>query len=144
MSIIYRALQKTQKNREKNLSAPLQERQTLRPNWALTSLIAVSAVLVTVLALNYLPVLKSHLATTAKPVKVLAAPTMQMVINEDKFKSQYVLNGIFLSDNTKIAMINSQYFHVGDAIDGLRIVHICDKDVKLTNQNQTITLEIPV
>jgi hypothetical protein len=144
VSIIYRALQKTQKAREKKITTPVQQKLILPSHWLLTSLIAVSAVLVTVLCLTYAPALKQHLLTNAKPIKAAAAPAMQMVINEDKFKTQYVLNGIFLSDNSKIAMINNQYFHVGDALDGMRIVHICDKDVKLKNQNQTITLEIPV
>ena len=140
MSIIYRALQKTQKTREKTTADVLR----MRPDWIIKGMgglivLLFGAVLYSYLSSMHFPILH------AAPVVKTPAPVPVQVVSEDAFKTKYFLNGIFMSDKTKMAMINSQYFHIGDMIDGFRIYHICDKDVKLRNEHQQIiTLEVPV
>jgi hypothetical protein len=139
VSIIYKALQKTQKNREKDTRFSPEETAVIKTYWVDKALIATILALLTIVLYAYYPKLK-NLHLFAHSVKYAAQPA----VNEVEFKNKFVLTGIFISDQTKIAMINNQYVHLGDIIGNMRVVYIGDNLVKLQNQNQLITLEAPI
>lgn len=139
MSIIYNALQKTQKNREKKHSSPSSHRGIVRSDWISRFLMMVIAVLAVIAIIAYYPRVKEHLVAMAET----NVHSEQMKL-EDAFRHKHTLNGVFVSDNNKVAMINGQYYHVGDEMEGMLLYHICDRDVRLRNDKLNITLEAPV
>ena len=40
------------------------------------------------------------------------------------YHGKLVLNGVLLGDQEKIALINNQPYHLGDSIEGMKIVNI--------------------
>lgn len=139
MSIIYKALQKTQKNREiKNTSsAEVIAPGTLR--WFDMSLIAVIFILLSIIAYAYLPKITLHHTKETAAIK----PQPIDSFNEAEFKNKYQVNGVFVSEQNKFVMINSQSFHIGDAVDGFTIVSIDNSNIKLQNPNHAVVLKVP-
>lgn len=56
-------------------------------------------------------------------------------------KTKVAFEGVFLSDNTRIALINKRSLHVGDEINGMRIVAINQDTVDLQDAKGTIELK---
>lgn len=65
-------------------------------------------------------------------------PIVQAAINPEKEKIAFT--GIFVSDKSKIAVINKQSYHVGDTVKGMKIVAISQDSVDLQQDDKVIQL----
>ena len=166
MSIIYEALKKTQHNREvkRNPARKIQRpRFKMRVNirdfdWPDVGLAALIGVLLvvsvsvytvhfarklsrhTIVASNHhaVPAIVPAILKAATPAAPTEMPAETMVMGADN--TDLVLNGVLLSDEEKLALINNKTFHVGDMVGGMRIVSIDFNSVKLANGGQLMTL----
>ena len=50
------------------------------------------------------------------------------------------LDGVFLSNREKMAMIDNKAYHVGDVVKGMKLVSITLDQVQLKHKKQTLTL----
>lgn len=182
MSIIYDALQKTQRNLSNKRKANFLH--FTKYNF---SIIDVLLVILIVLMLGiavfcYYPMLKErfHHQQTAisKPIKQPLRPSLpkvpvmvqpniasimpvalkntgrdpfQMVApshisatlpaaNLTKLNNKLVLNGVFISELEKIALINNQSYHVGEMVQGFKIISIDMDSVKLSDDKNSFIL----
>jgi hypothetical protein len=123
VSIIYEALKKTQRNREVR-NMPARERVAARNlDWLDKSLVAFIVLLVLFIMYLYLPQIVKH--KKVQPVAVVATPAAVVtarvaapaVVNEapqtaiPATASNLILNGVLLSTNVKVALINNKTFH---------------------------------
>jgi hypothetical protein len=53
-----------------------------------------------------------------------ATPETSHNMNPTDYKSSHVLGGVYLSNEEKIALINNKFFHLGDTVDGMKLVSI--------------------
>lgn len=60
--------------------------------------------------------------------------------NLGDLNGKFILNGVFISDNEKIALINNQPYHEGETIQGLKIVSIAMDSVKLADDKNSFVL----
>lgn len=127
MSIIYDALQKTQQTREKKIASSLP--------WVTICLLIIIACLLIVVISAYYPQIKKYFSFQSS----VALPTVRAPAT---YQGNLVLNGVLLSNQEKIAMINNQAFHVGDTVDGLQVVDIQSTSVKLQNDKNMFILQI--
>lgn len=134
LSIIYDALNKTQQNRE---DTDLSESETLTKSsipssrrWGLLiGLISgISLILIGCMVL-----LGKNYYDLHRPV-----PQSTPVI------SKLILNGVFLSNKNKMAMINNQAYNLGDKINGMEIVAIDFNGIKLQNDNSIVEIQTAV
>lgn len=142
MSIIYDALQKTQKNREvvsATIDASSKDQPDRRLKLALAFLLPLVAVLVLAL-IYFIYKSQSHPVSPAKMVATKINPLPVRVQKPLPNKANFVLNGTFISDQSKIAMINDQMFKIGDHVDGMEIVDIQYGKVKLKIDNMVLEL----
>lgn len=102
MSIINEALRKTQQERvnepPKNLTLTVYRNALRKKTVGL-----IAAGILTITALLVMIMLPIHMSAN---------------------KMQVVLNGVFVSDNVKIAYVNNEMFHLGDSLHGMKIVAI--------------------
>lgn len=143
MSIIYRALQKTQKNREKDGDISMAINARYKSHWIDIGLGIIISLLLFIVVFSYLPHLE-HYFSTLHFSKPTPAPVAIKLINETEYKNQFILNGIFTSDQTKTAVVNNQYLHLGDVIGGMKIVNIGNDNIQVQNATQTIMLRVPI
>jgi hypothetical protein len=141
VSIIYKALQKTQKNRDRITTVSAVKKSTKNPHWIDLGLITVIGILVFVILHAYYPQASHYFTHKKNPV---ITPIAIPLINEADYKNKHTLNGTFISDTTKIAMINNQYHHLGEGVDGMKIVGIDDNLVTLQNDKQIFVLKVMV
>jgi hypothetical protein len=145
VSIINEALKKTQQQRkqakEKRAHAVAveasmdQPEETWRSNpnpsrmalWMIASLLTVAASLAIIEVSNY------QGFTNIKQI-VLAG------MNKSKSKVSVALDGVIVSDNTRIAFINKQAMHVGDVVNGMTIVAINLDTIRLQNEKEIVEL----
>jgi len=59
---------------------------------------------------------------------------------QNKPVENFILNGIFYSDNDGYALVNNQIIRENDSIDGARVEKITANTVKLNNEGKIITL----
>ena len=144
MSIIYEALRKTQRNREVR-NMPARERVAVR-NWdwldkALVVFILVLLVFIVFLYWQHMVKRPSpqQVASVAAPVQV-TMPTSTVVSAAPVVPADLILNGVLLSDNEKLALINKKSFHIGDSVVGMKIISIEIDSVQLDNNGQIVTL----
>jgi len=144
VSIIYEALRKTQRNREVR-NMPARERVAVR-NWdwldkALVVFILVLLVFIVFLYWQHMVKRPSpqQVASVAAPVQV-TMPTSTVVSAAPVVPADLILNGVLLSDNEKLALINKKSFHIGDSVVGMKIISIEIDSVQLDNNGQIVTL----
>jgi hypothetical protein len=138
VSIIYEALRKTQRNREFR-SMPTRERMAVRNlDWLDRGLVALILILLFIILWLYIPHMVRHhaplpVANTAKMAVPQSVPAEEMAV---EIKSgNLVLNGVLLSDNEKMALINNKTYHVGDNVEGRKVVSIEFDSVRLIDVN---------
>jgi hypothetical protein len=51
-----------------------------------------------------------------------------------------MLEGVFLSDNEQLAMINHHSYHVGDKVNGMQVVNIALDEVTLQDKKHSVVL----
>ena len=122
MSIIYDALQKTQKIQ--TAEETIQKKSNKRPLRTIVLLLATMIVFIIFISTDPSLIKWSH----RQPAPLVSNTKLN-------------LNGVFLSDDTKVAMINNHLFHVGNTVNNMRIVSIDYEGVKLANGKNIIFLQ---
>jgi hypothetical protein len=144
VSIIYEALRKTQRNREVR-NMPARERVAVRNlDWLDKALVVfIITLLIFILILYWPHLFKQHaqqpVATAAVPVQ-LTAPAPTVVSVAPVTSANLTLNGVLISDNEKLALINKKTYHIGDNVEGMKIISIEINSVELDNNGQIVTL----
>ena len=99
------------------------------------------------------PKLKTHppienlfspkISTIDPPItfKLMQQQPVVASLPETEYRGKFILNGVFLSDDEKVALINNQSYHVGDTLDGMKIVGIDLNSVKFKLSNQILVLK---
>jgi hypothetical protein len=65
------------------------------------------------------------------------------VVNENTVQvSEYTLNAVFISENSRMAVINDKIQHAGDMIDQYQLTTINEKSVELTGKAGTKVLRL--
>ena len=144
MSIIYDALKKTQQARKgssnstantapskfvKATKARIMRLKFKKPLLILGVVSVLMLLLVT--AIQYVQLNRAR-STPPAPKKV--------VIDASQYKMKHVLNGVFISENETVAMINKSLFHRGDTIDGMTIASIDTEGVQMKHEDQVVFL----
>lgn len=166
MSIIYDALQKTQKNRQKPQKTFFLKKFRLPSIWFDLIILAIIATLLFMIIVAYYPRVvayfkRPHVAeeklpdvaqkpattVTGQPVLPVApvsheAEIQAQIAHETAYKSKNILNGVFLSDQEKVVLINNQTYHIGDVVDGMMIVNINSNSIKLQDGKHTIIMKV--
>jgi hypothetical protein len=163
MSIIYEALQKTQKKRQAALPTSIKatpsevvkeaiskaeveiesKDQAAPYEWVdILLMIAISGLFVVLVFACYGRVIAKHHAQKIQPI-ALSKPTvaMQPVFNLAVYKQKHLLNGVFLSGEDNFAMIDNKYVHVGDTVDGFTLIGLSLNFVKLQKGKDVIILK---
>jgi hypothetical protein len=156
VSIIYEALKKTQLNREtkRNVSRPRRRTMPFMQDWewidvGLAALIGILLIACVSLYVVHFAHRSSHsgnnhsAATSSRSTSTTASmieQTASTSSDDAPDEKDLVLNGVLLSDEEKLALINNKTFHVGDMVEGMRIVSIDFNSVKLANGKQLMTL----
>lgn len=149
VSIIYDALKKTQNKREfTQVQATFLERKLNRNiAWLKLGLLGAGCLLLFTI-FSYYP--RVHLTETPRqtamldkknpPVKQLAAGKNKNHVMRQALSAKpiLILNGVFLSENERVAMINQQYLHKGDMINGMQLLKITANKVILRNADQEL------
>ena len=100
--------------------------------WKMASFLTVTALLVIMALGNYQQV---------KEVKALPyAQAVVQPINKEISKMKVAFEGVFLADNTRIALINKKSLHVGDEVNGLKIIAINRDTIDLQSDSGIIQL----
>jgi hypothetical protein len=163
VSIIYEALQKTQVEDELQNIPSSQDKMT-KDDWIDVSIsLAIAFLLAMIIIAHYPPNSKSKdmlvskknskavpiLEVPDETVKSIVKPTsdskiMGVPFDEAAYKLNHTLNGVFVSDEEKIAMVNNRFFNIGDSIDGVKVVSIEPDKIKLQHENGIVELKIVV
>lgn len=152
MSIIYNALQKIQQNRE-NDSATSNQEMMSRDDWIDVGIALIIAILLAVLMIAHYPQFNKN--TLIKPTAIAFSlpnsvpltkpiPKVRVALDVAEYKNQHRLNGVFISEEEKMAMINNHFFNLGDIVDGLKIVNIEFDRIKLKNEQGSLELRITI
>lgn len=149
MSIIYEALQKTQRNRQNKLNSDnIVNVENVTRRVDLFDLILIGIIITLLSAVVYL--YHSHFSTKSQTKSTIPSvanviPTETPAIQETQAIAtpQLTLNGVLVSDADKIALINNQPLHAGDTISGMKIVSIELNEVVLQQGTQRLVLHNP-
>lgn len=143
MSIIYDALKKSQKNRA--ASQPVRIRQRLRlPQVKMINVSWKNMILILgILTSLYVMVM---MLTVQDPPGAKRLFAQQQVIRIPVSKARLasaprlMLEGVFLSENEQLAMINHRTYHVGDKVNGMQVVNIALDEVTLQDKKHSVVL----
>lgn len=86
---------------------------------------------------NGAPILEKELK--ANEILPAVAP-VTLPEKQNKPKKNFILNGIFFSDNDGYALVNNQIIRENDSVDGAKVEKITANTVELNNEGQIITL----
>jgi hypothetical protein len=135
VSIIYDALQKTQRNRSSNKEINL-DHINRKIKFLDRGLLIAIILLLAIVVYAYHPLVTKHLHVAKNKSVVAAAP--QTVVTAAP--ANMILNGVLMSDNNQTALINNQFYHIGDSVNGMKIINIELNNVKLQLGNQIVVL----
>lgn len=126
MSIIYDALQKSQKKVEKT-----------RENISVKKIPEKKTSLLFVFILSCLTLIgAAYFSIVHYPHKPLSPPIKPVVINTKPL----ALNGVFVSHDYKTAIINNRYVLIGDMIEGRKVLDIALDGVRLLDDGHVVVL----
>lgn len=134
MSIIYDALKKSQKVRTTRPTAVSRRmRRPTHKQLVITLLIFSSMMLVMLLI---------SLATQTKPAPKAVAVVKPVAVKPMLASApRLMLDGVFLSDSEKLAMINRRAYHIGDQVYDMKVVGISLEKVTLQGKNRSLILK---
>lgn len=132
MSIIYDALTKVQRSRRSAEKIEFDfERKNRAYAWFDRILIIAIASLIIILIYGYSSIMikkriKIKSSSSAVPIvhTIQAKPVPVLKYTTIDYTGAVILNGIFISDNDRFAIINNQTVHVGDVVNNKKIVII--------------------
>lgn len=132
MSIIYDALKKTQRKRQTIHESTIN--MSPKMNRTLPKVRSKSYILPSMLFIGLLITFTGYQYTQYQAAYKAPAAVKKAV--------DLTLNGVFVSDKSKIAMINNDTYKVGDRINGMQIVAIDMNLVTMKDKDQnTVTLK---
>ncbi|MDR3491690.1 MAG: hypothetical protein P4M12_06555 [Gammaproteobacteria bacterium] len=158
MSIIYDALQKTQKKRAPVMAAekpvekiivstPEKDTVSVHDNhFEWIDILLFITITCLVFAIIFLAQHKYKNYVNQK--KIEQALLMKTKQNEFQiqlrniYKKSHVLNGVFISSGDQVALINNKSFHLGDNVDGMKLVSLELNKVKLQNADSVLVLNV--
>lgn len=138
MSIIYDALKKSQKTRAAQpqlRTTPFKFKKLDRKNTIISLLIMTCLFVIAATLALPTPSASTRLYGDATAVKPMTARTLKLAS-----APRLMLEGVFLSDNERLAMINHRTYHEGDKVNGMRIVNIALDEVTLQNKKRSLVL----
>lgn len=136
MSIIYNALKKTQENLQAQQNIPPSKFKTRLP-W-IDILIVLFIVFLLIKAGGfYYPKMKSLLSSST-----INANQTKNTVPPKENQVKLILNGVFISEQEKVALINNQPMHIGDTVQGLKVIAIEPDKVKLKSDTDIIVLPV--
>jgi hypothetical protein len=156
VSILYEALQKTQEEGY-GQSMVLPQDDMTRDDWIDVTISLVIAFLLATLIVAHYPQFnnKSEMITMNKtdliensytivqPDKTAAPPSIASVAEKSN-QIEHTLNGVFVSGDEKIAMVDNRFFSIGDNIDDMTIVSIEQDNIKLKSNSGMVELHLAV
>ena len=132
MSIIYDALKKSQQARAARAPIIVARRPKIQRKNIIITLLILTCIF-TILA-AFMPggpslTMPSLLGQkkSQTPAIVASAPRL-------------MLDGVFLSDTEKLAMINRRSYHEGDSVSGMKVISIAFDQVQLRGKSHSVTL----
>lgn len=134
MSIIYDALRKSQQARAAKAPVVVARRLKIQRKNILITLLILTAIFAVLAALTIPggPSLKLPSLLGKKKVQP-PAPVVAVI-------PRLMLDGVFLSDTEKLAMINRRSYHEGDSISGMKVISIAFDQVTLRGKTHSVTL----
>lgn len=154
MSIINEALRKTQQSRKQDMDKRTQakEKQQQEPTMPHATLFETPVLKETVSVvkkMDFMSLKRGGFFTVTLLFSIVAyvsfqharnpaLPIVQAAITPTKEKMAF--SGIFVSDNSKIAVINKQSYHLGDMVNGMEIVAINQDSVHLRRDGKVILI----
>lgn len=110
--------------------------------WRMASMLTVAAMLALMALANSDRIVK-QVNAILNPSANLAAQTQTTQVTDPNLqnKVRVAFEGIFTTDDAKIALINKQSLHVGDTIGGMRIVAINEDSVDLQTSNGIVEIK---
>ncbi len=148
--MIYEALQKTQGEGETHVMLSTAEDVMTQDDWIDVSISLVIAFLLATLIVVHYPQFNTHsesismkknITTANLSAKSVVATTGPAQI---KFQTGHMLNGVFVSGDEKVAMVDNRFFSIGDMIEDKMIVNIQPDHIKLKNNNGLFELRLAV
>jgi len=76
-------------------------------------------------------------------VVVSNLPKRRQII-ESQYRNKHVLDGVFLSENETVAMINKKMVRMGDKVDGMTVRSIDTDGVQMQHDDQIIFLQAQI
>lgn len=135
MSIIYDALKKSQQARagKSRVTAAVKQRITKKN------------MLIVLLLLTSIFVITATISITGKLIKlsenkVVVAPKPKAPAPVIASAPRLMLEGVFLSDTERLALINHHAYHEGDSINGMKVVNIAFEGVTLKSNTHSVQL----
>jgi type II secretory pathway component PulC len=138
VSIIYDALQKTQRHRSVNRDGS-QRQVSLKMKIIDKGLMLAIVLLSAVVLYAYHPFILKLFHRSAKVPLVAVVPAAPALVYAAP-PPNLVLNGVLMSDENQTALINNQFFHLGDVVNGMKIVSIELNNVRLQRENEIVVL----
>ena len=152
MSIINEALKKTEASIQKNSS-----KENIKPDRKQNFKSYFLYILIFIIGLFISNLIFSNINPKARIAKI---PNPQLILEktltvneilptvapvpltkkQDKSENDFVLNGIFFSDDDGYALVNNQIIRESDLVDGAKVEKITANTVELNNAGQIITL----
>jgi hypothetical protein len=142
LSIIYDALKKSQKTRAAKSRTPTarviaRKLADKRKHVLFTLLILTSLFfIITALTMTGGSSLRLKLISKKAPPPVKVQPVVVKLAAAPRL----MLDGVFLSEREKLAMINHHSYHEGDTINGMQVVSIGFDEVELKGNSRSIKL----
>lgn len=134
MSIIYDALQKTQRKRmNTDESNPRKRTMSYSTYIIIINILLIICLLAFAKIYNTIWDSKAKLLSAQTQLKDEQAATLK--------KDKFILSGMFISKEEKFVVINNKSLHEGDQIDGVEIVKISPSKVILSKNEEFFTLK---
>jgi hypothetical protein len=135
VSIIYDALNKTQEIRQNKTG------QNKKPKFSRLKE-NIKIIIFTILFISILSTIIiyfNHHYLHKHPIAITANRPTLTTYHAAK---SYQLDGVFLSDHHQVAIINHAYYHIGDKLDGMKVVSLSANEVKLKDHDKVLTLSM--
>jgi len=130
-------------DKDKQLVA-VKQRMT-RDDWIDVTIALTIAFLMALLIISYYPSFnKTANVNLASQTTAGAQYKPARAFDSVGFKHDHKLSGVFVSDDLKVAMIDEEFFRLGDVVDGMKIVMISSSVVQLKNKEGSVMLRMVI
>lgn len=162
MSIIHEALKKVQSNRSESpsiINKPADNGKTFQKPTVFALLLWGSVIFI-LLGLTfynlyeytrrikemsatkfYVPV-SSRSATTVSPLTTPAPALAPSVSTPEPKKGELILSGIVEMDGKSFALINKEFYEVGESVEGAKITKITPDSIEILQKGKTRTIKV--